>query len=670
MLVLQPIRAELPAVSCDGRSVCRESGTQLPLRVLPRSFSNLYGDPDFKQAIQMNVPAFQPLYVFSREVRGEGDAVQGRYGVALAENGPAVGWMRAQDVLEWRQALTAAFTHPGRGEEERQRVLMFRRVEDLEAMLASEDVESLAARIYQRIDSGDIPPEVLSKEPQSFVDINRTFYLLPIVDARLRDLYGDEVRLVKLASALPGERATVQQQDVLSNADYRQRQQRVARPAEQLRSIGVDLVFCIDMTLSMQPYIDRAREALKTVVQGVVAAGLQGRFRFGLVGYRDDVRVAPAMEFVARNFTPQLVDGSEIVRILDQDAQASRFNNPEYAEDLFAGVELALASAWRDNSLRLVVLVGDASGYPPEHRLSSTKKDESVLRMAAQDRNIHIMALQLINPRHPEDRPIAERQFGELSRVRGGGDFESALVQIRTDQEQDFQQAVQSLSTYISDFLRQVGEQGAAVMDHLDSAPPSGQPPPYPQGAPGQATQAMKKVIQSAMVEYLGEDAKPPRDLVMWAADRDLTNPVFRALEIRVLLTREQLSDLTLALSRVLQAMQEAKLSNMDFFDSLQGLAAQSMKRPDALGRLDSLRQAGLVPRFIESLPYRSEVLALSRESYASLTAEQRATLQSRLTAKLSQYVKINETVDGWTTLNPQDAAGRQVYPLQLDYLP
>jgi len=90
----------------------------------------------------------------------------------------------------------------------------------------------------------------------------------------------------------------------------------------------------------------------------------------------------------------------------------------------------------------------------------------------------------------------------------------------------------------------------------------------------------------------------------------------------------------------------------------------------DALGRLDSLRQAGLVPRFIESLPYRSEVLALSRESYASLTAEQRATLQSRLTAKLSQYVKINETVDGWTTLNPQDAAGRQVYPLQLDYLP
>ena len=618
----------------------------------------------------MNVPAFQPFYVFAREVRDEGDTVQGRYAVALKEQGPAVGWMRAQDVLEWRQALTAAFTHPGRGEEERQRVLMFRRVEDLEAMLASGEVESLAARLYQRIDSGDVPPEVLSKEPDAFVDINRTFYLLPIVEARLRDLYGDEVHLVKLASALPGERAPIGYRDVLSNTDYRRQQMRTIRPARQLTSIGVDLVFCIDMTLSMQPYIDRAREALKTVVQEVTAAGLQGRFRFGLVGYRDDVRVTPAMEFVARNFTPQLVNGDEILRILDQDAQASHFNNPEYAEDLFAGVELALASAWRDNSLRLLVLVGDASGYPPEHPLSSTKKDEHVLRMAAQDRNVHIMALQLINPRHPEDWPLAERQFGELAQIRGSGGFESALVQVRTDQAQDFQQAVHNLSTYVSDFLRRTGAQGAQVMEHLDAAPPSEQSHSGRRGAPDQATQAIRKMILSAMVEYLGEDAKPPRDLVMWAADRDLTNPSFRALEIRVLLSREQLSDLILALDRMLQALLEAQLSNMDFFEALQGLAAQGIKRPETLGHLDSVRQAGLVPKFIESLPYRSEVLALTRESYASLTAEQRANLQSRLMAKLHQYRKINETVEGWITLNPQDTTGRQVYPLQLDYLP
>ena len=41
-----------------------------------------------------------------------------------------------------------------------------------------------------------------------------------------------------------------------------------------------------------------------------------------------------------------------------------------------------------------------------------------------------------------------------------------------------------------------------------------------------------------------------------------------------------------------------------------------------------------------------------------------------RLTAKLNQYRKINETVDGWTELQPGSAGGRKVYPLQLDYLP
>jgi serine/threonine-protein kinase PpkA len=135
------------------------------------------------------------------------------------------------------------------------------------------------------------------------------------------------------------------------------------------------------------------------------------------------------------------------------------------------------------------------------------------------------------------------------------------------------------------------------------------------------------------------------------------------------LLTREQLSDLILALDRILQAMLEAKMTNMDFFDSLQGLAVQSMKRPEGIAQVDNVRQSGLVPKFIESLPYRSEVLSLDRDSYASLSAEQRAELLSHLTAKLNQYVKISEMVDGWTLLNPQ-SGGRKVFPLQLDYLP
>ena len=282
--------------------------------------------------------------------------------------------------------------------------------------------------------------------------------------------------------------------------------------------------------------------------------------------------------------------------------------------------------------------------------------------MAAQDLNVHIIALHLRNPRHTGDHPVAEAQFSRLSRVRG--EFVSALVPVHTEKLEDFQEAVRRINSRIHESLRVVQIQGSGALDTLDAVAADDD------SVAGQADSAMQKIMRTAMVEYLGRYAKPPRDLLVWAADRDLTNPVNRSLEVRVLLTREQLSDLILALERILIAMLEAKIGQMDFFDSLQSLAAQTMKHPDDIARADDLLRLGLVPGFIDGLPYRSEVLSLDRDSYASLTAEQRSGLFDRLTAKLNQYRKINEAVDGWADLSPQGGGGSRFYPLQLDYLP
>ena len=665
LLPCLPALAELPAVVCEPGAVCREEATGLPLMALPRSFSHVYRDRDLKEIATESVPAFEPLYVFARELpAGEtGDVTElGLYQVSMTEQGPPLGWMAAGDLLEWRQALTVAYTHPGSGEAARQRVLMFRRLDDLQALVDDEERELKALDLYERIDRGDVPPQLLSKEPQAFVDIGREFYLLPVVDFRLLDLEGDDLRLVRVASALPGERASADQPDRLDNPDYLRRAQHGQPDEERVKALRVDLVFVIDMTLSMQPYLDRTKDAIAAIARRIAEGDLAERIRFGLVGFRDDVAKAPALEFTRRNFTPELLDTDGFVKVLSEDAKAATVSSPGYAEEVFAGIEEALGSGWRDNSLRFLVLVGDASGHPPDHPQSTTKKDAKVLRMAAQDLNVHILAIQLLNPKFPEDQPIAEAQFGQLSMVRGGTD--SALLQVRTDAVEDYQQAVERMASRVAETVKQVRDQGASGLDLAGGGAPADDT------VASQADQAMQKVIRSAMVEYLGQDAKPPRDILAWAADRDLTNPSVRSLEVRVLLTPEQLSDLILALERILAAMQEAKMSNVEFFDALQGLAAQSMKRPEDLGRLDSVRQAGLVPSFIESLPYRSEVLSLNRESYASLTADQRADLTQRLIAKLSQYREINEAVYGWTLLRPETGGGRRVYPVQLDYLP
>lgn len=82
------------------------------------------------------------------------------------------------------------------------------------------------------------------------------------------------------------------------------------------------------------------------------------------------------------------------------------------------------------------------------------------------------------------------------------------------------------------------------------------------------------------------------------------------------------------------------------------------------------LANTGLLPSFVRSLPYKSEVLSLSNDMYASMTAEQRSALESNLRAKLRQYQDINEQVDGWVSLNEADAETSKVYPMFLDYLP
>jgi hypothetical protein len=137
-----------------------------------------------------------------------------------------------------------------------------------------------------------------------------------------------------------------------------------------------------------------------------------------------------------------------------------------------------------------------------------------------------------------------------------------------------------------------------------------------------------------------------------------------------VLLTKNQLSDLIRSISQVTKALARAEYSNQQFFEALQSVAGQTLKQPDAIDKAGMLANTGLLPSFVRSLPYKSEVLSLSDDMYASMTAEQRSALESNLRAKLRQYQDINEQVDGWISLNEADAEASKVYPMFLDYLP
>ena len=653
-----------PDVVCDGGAPCVETGTGLPLRVLPRPLSNLYGETTAEQGavLRANLPAFKPLYVFARQNVDLSDPANptGWYQVG-ASKGAADGWMQAIDVLEWRQALLVSYTHPGGVIDGREPVLMFRDRDTLRDLAEDFDRAARAKQLYAQINDGASPAEVVSMEPKRFIDINDKLYFLPILRFDDMTIDGDEVRLLQLAAAVPGARGA----DTLDDETFRAgaTADRGTAEAGAIENLKVDVVFVLDTTRSTQPYIDATKAAVETMVTRMSDPDVAARVRFGLVGYRDSVNVVPDIEYETRVFTPEMVEAQALLGLLQTEVRATESGSLDYQEEVFAGVNTALGMPWRENALRFVVLVGDASSHVKGHPQNISGKDEADLRREADDAQIHIMAVHLQDERAAEDHPLAQMQFTGLSRIRGSTDF--AYYPVDAFDSADFQAAVEDINDQFVTGLETAlaARDGGNALGDQDTAAES-------QPAADDAGALAGKLWEAALIEYVGQAANPPKDIIGWALDRDLTNPAVRALDVRVLVTRGQLNSLVTALDQVVQAFFQAEVSQGQFFDALQAIAGQTMKRPEDIGEAGTLADSGLLPAFVASLPYKSEILTLSNEMYASLPAQQRSELEMNLLTKLEQYRAINEQPDAWTALNEGDPEIDWVYPLHLDYMP
>jgi hypothetical protein len=634
-------------IVCQAGAVCLETATQLPLRILPRPFASMYREALVSEdaVVQANVPAFKPLYVFERQgldLSLPADP-RGWYQVGRSKTEPE-GWMQARDVLEWRQALLVSYTHPGNPLEGRRPVLMFNDRAALEAVVDDMDMAGKAKGLYDAISGGNIPDSVVSMEPQRFVDITRNFYVLPILQWSQTRIDGDDVRLLQLAAAVPNRRGA----DTLASPDYLEQAQAGRSAGGAMSDLKTDVVFVIDTSRSMQPFIDMTREAVAGMTRKF-SVETADRFRFGLVVYRDSLEVAPQLEYVTRNLTPELVPGETFVNLLETEGGATAVGSVDYAEEAFAGVDVALRSKWRDGALRFVILIGDASSHPKGHLQNTTGKDETDLRREYDDAQVHLFAIHLQDPRAAEDHPRALAQFTHLSRVRGDAES-SAIREVNAFEEQQYRDLAEHLTSRLNAL------QGEAMGGSAGSA-----------AAP---LEELDKLWEAALIEYVGKEATPPKDIVAWTLDRDLINPADRSLEVRVLVTREQLSSLAQSLDQVVQALMRAEVTQGQFFEALQSVSGQAMKRPDEIGGAATLAESGLLPAFIQSLPYKSDILSLTDDMFASMTAEQRSQLEWSVLAKLDQYRTINEQVDAWFRLNDTDPDQDLVYPLHIDYLP
>ena len=641
MLPLAGMAAE-PATSAD-RPLLIAGKHSLYQRVLSVPGARIASEPGGQKEAQL-VP-FTALYVYARQQQDGKEWIE----IGADRHGKRMGWLAAADSIEWNHGLTAAFRDPTG----HHRVLLFKNSDSLRE-LASQSSLRRYKRYYGEAVSEQLSADspVVAIQPPGHIDIREDFYLVPI--HRYEDVYlGNEKARMLQVSTVP-----------LSNT-----LDTSVKNGANKQAYSAGLVFVIDSTLSMQPYIERTQEAVTTIFDTLDKADLPGQMNFGLVAYRDNLSAAPGLNYLVRTYVDldEGRDASGFLSRIDSLRDAS-VSSQDFTEDAYAGVKQAIESInWTGHDARYIVLVTDAGAREAGDPLSSTGLDAEGLRQLAQEKGIAIFVLHLLTTATMPDQDADTEQYRRLAEFPGVG---SLYYGVPTGDVQEFGKVLDSLASQIS---------GQVQMASANSEPPA--PVPASDNAQLAELQArVSKLGYALRMRYLQktEGGQVPSVFDAWILDRDFNDPARSTLDIRVLLTRDQLSDLNDVLTQVLEAAENGLLSPQNFLSELQSLAATATRDPEQLGATTtttagagtSLAEMGYMREYIEDLPYTGEVMGLSLDDWQSWSTQQQIAFLNRLEEKIGYYRALHDHTDLWVSLDGGPVSGDSVYPIELKLLP
>jgi hypothetical protein len=408
---------------------------------------------------------------------------------------------------------------------------------------------------------------------------------------------------------------------------------------------------------------------MRDVYDRIDAAGLSDRVAYGLVGFRDNTSAAPGLEYVSRTFADLTGSGEDFLRQVAS-VSAATASSQGFNEDPYAGVARALEEIdWSNHFARYVVLITDAGPRLGTDPLSGTGSSTAALRSRLEDLGVSAWAIHLKTPAGARegDHAFAEREYRALSSVEGIGEF---YYPVETGD-------VAAFGSTLDTLLRQLTDQVRLAAQGFD--PGSGAAAALGAGELAAFQQKVERLGYALRMDYLKQQVggeSVPALFSAYALDRDLEAPAEEALDVRVLLTRDQLSDLHDVLGQILVRAEEGALAPQDFLGELQSLAAIISRDPEAVesgvaGAAGmSLAELGYMREYIEGLPYQSEVMDLDLASWQTWTAVQQFQFINSLDSKVAYYRALHDNLDLWVSLDGGPVDGDSVYPLLLEALP
>ena len=621
------------AVAQSTRPLPLEGKRALYQRVIAVPGAGLVDEAGASMRLARPVTPFTVLYVYAREVIDGREWLQ----VGLDSIGEIRGWLPAEQGVEWQQTLTVGFRDPA----QRPRVPLFGDRDALKRLADENDIAAyrdLRARAVQG-DVSDTP--VVAIQPDSFVDIRRNFYLVPILsheDVFVGDYQG---RLLQVASV-----------PLAGQDPYR-----------------AAIVFVMDTTVSMQPFIEQTREIMRGIYTQIDSAGLSDRVAYGLVGFRDNTSVVSGLEYTSRIFAELTGSGEEFLSEVAA-VRAATVSTQGFNEDPYAGIDRALGEIdWSGYFARYVILITDAGPRVAGDPLSATGLGTAELRdrLAANGISPWVIHLQTPAGAVEGNHAFAELEYRALSTVEGIGEL---FHPVATGDVADF-------GTALGVLMRQLTAQVEAVAAGFQPAQALSE-----ESADTELAELQERVTRlgyALRMDYVRQQAdgdSVPTLFNAWILDRDLEAPEELSVDVRVLLTRDQLSDLHDVLREILGRAEVGALAPQAFLDELRSLAAIVSRDPEAVesgtGVAGALSLAGLgyMREYIEGLPYQSEVMDLDLGEWQQWTAQQQFEFINSLDSKVAYYRALHDNLDLWVSIDGGPIDGDSVYPLLLEALP
>lgn len=613
-------------------------------RVLSIPDARLHQQPETGSPSEAAVP-FSVFYVYERN--------NGWLRLGYDSHGRIAGWMPEDQSIVWNQALTVAFKDP----QDTQRVMLFRDRDSLKKLIDKDDREAYA-RLYRAVVEGDKLKDnpVVAIQPKAFVDIREDFYLVPIKQHEDVYLGNEQARLLQIAS--------------VPLVDKDEQTRKAEQAASQPRQYRSGIHFVIDSTQSMGPYIDRTREAVRKVYGAIARQGLTNQVNFGLTAFRDNIEQVPELDYLTRQFVSleQGADADEFFRRVDT-LEPATISSRDYREDAYAGIKAAIENTdWSGFDARYVVLITDAGPRESDDSLGSTGLSAEALRQLAYDKGISIWVLHLRSDSPLADHQRAERIYKKLSYYPGIGDFYYGVELGKVDQ---FGKVLETLAN-------QITQQVLATVNGVPPLPIPERKTKQPDDRKlAELQQKVEKLGNALRLRYLQKNSGEPVPKVFdaWMVDRDFSDPAKPSVEVRVLLTRDQLSDLKSVLQQVLELAEEGVLTPQNFLDDLKSLAASISRDPasvagNVVGGEGNLADLGYMREYIEDLPYTGEVMNLSLARWEEWSAKEQIEFMNRLESKINYYQALHDHTDLWVTPGGGPVNGSSVFPVVLDLLP